>query len=88
MELPRVRCMTWNVARQGLNVNTGGGGTPVTGTVIAGNLIDNEAVDIAANTPAEVDAHLNNLLDESIGIDNLGAGTVNAESELRVARET
>ena len=62
----------------GININSGGGGTPITGTVISGNVIDNEAVDIAVNTPAELDAHRNNLLGEGIGVDNLGPGTVNA----------
>lgn len=41
-------------------------------------MIKNEAVDIAANTPALVDVHLNNLLGQQIGVDNLDGGTVNA----------
>ena len=56
------------------------GVAPITGTVIADNVVKHEAVDIAVNTvsPAVVDAHLNNLLGEQIGVDNLGTGTVNA----------
>jgi len=50
---------------------------PVTGTVIAQNVIRDESIGIATNTPAEVLAHLNNLL-ASVGIDNIGSGTVNA----------
>jgi parallel beta-helix repeat protein len=49
-----------------------------TGTVLVQNVIKDEQVDIAANTPGLVDAHLNNLFGTQIGVDNLGAGTVNA----------
>jgi parallel beta-helix repeat protein len=62
----------------GINLNSGGGGTPITGTVISGNTIDNESVDVVTNTPAEVDLHFNNLLGGQIGVDNLGPGAVNA----------
>lgn len=51
---------------------------PVTGTIISENVIDDEAVDIATNTPAQVNVHLNDLLDGKIGVDNIGAGTVDA----------
>jgi parallel beta-helix repeat protein len=54
------------------------GVAPITGTVIVQNVIKDEAVDIAVKTPALVDAHLNNLLGKQIGVDNLGAGAVNA----------
>ena len=64
----------------GINLNSGGGGTPITGTVIAGNKIDNETDDVVVNTPAEVDLHLNNLLGGQIGVANLGSGTVNAST--------
>jgi Right handed beta helix region len=50
----------------------------ITGTVIAGNVIEDEAVDIATKTPAQVNVHLNDLLGEKIGVDNLGTGTVDA----------
>ncbi len=62
----------------GINLNSGGGGTPITGTVIWGNVIKDEAEDIAVNTPAEVNLHFNNLLGDEIGVDNLGSGTVDA----------
>lgn len=52
----------------GININSGGGGSPVTGTVISRNVIRDEDVDIAVNTPAEVDIHLNDLLGEKIGV--------------------
>ena len=52
---------------------------PVTGTVIAQNVFDDEAIDIAFNAPAgQVDAHFNDFAASGIGVDNLGAGTVNA----------
>ena len=56
------------------------GAAAIFGTVIANNVIKDEQVDIAIRTvsPAVVDAHLNNLLGEQIGVDNLGTGTVNA----------
>ena len=54
------------------------GVSPILGTTISGNIITNEAVDIAISTPSEVDAHLNDLLGKMIGLDNLGTGTVDA----------
>lgn len=60
----------------GININSGGGGTPITGTVIRGNAIEQESVDVAVNTPTEVELHRNNLLGGQIGVDNLGSGTV------------
>ena len=54
--------------RVGININSGGGGSPVVGTVITGNVIRDEDVDIAVNTPAEVDTHLNELLGGKIGV--------------------
>jgi hypothetical protein len=54
------------------------GVSSITGTVISGNVIDDEAVDIATKTPAQVNVHLNDLLGEKIGVDNLGTGTVDA----------
>lgn len=48
--------------RVGININSGGGGSPVFGTVIAENVIQDEDIDVAINTPAEVDIHLNNLM--------------------------
>lgn len=52
----------------GININSGGGGTPVNGTIISENVIRDEQVDIAVNTPAEVDIHLNDLLGGKSGV--------------------
>lgn len=52
----------------GININSGGGGSPIWGTVVAYNVIRDEAVDIAVNTPTEVDIHLNDLGGGNTGI--------------------
>ena len=52
----------------GININSGDGGSPVIGTVISQNVIRDEDVDIAVNTPAEVDIHLNDLRGGKIGV--------------------
>jgi parallel beta-helix repeat protein len=57
----------------GININSGGGGSPVRGTIISQNIIRNEDVAIAVNTPAEVDIHVNDLLGGKIGVDNVCA---------------
>jgi parallel beta-helix repeat protein len=62
----------------GINISSGFGGTPITGTVISGNTIDQEAADVVLSTPAEIDLHFNNLLGGQIGVANVGPGTVNA----------
>jgi parallel beta-helix repeat protein len=62
----------------GININSGGGGSPITGTVISQNVIKGEADNIVVNTPAYVDIHLNNLLGKQTGIDAFGGATVNA----------
>ena len=54
------------------------GVSPISGTVISQNIVKDEAVDIVTNTPTQVNAHLNDLLGHSIGVDNLGTGTVDA----------
>jgi hypothetical protein len=54
------------------------GVSAATGTVISGNVIQDEAEDIVTKTPAEVAVHFNDLLGSNIGVDNLGAGTVDA----------
>jgi parallel beta-helix repeat protein len=54
--------------RVGININSGDGGSPVRGTIISQNVIRDEDVDIAVNTPAEVDIHLNDLLGGKIGV--------------------
>ena len=57
----------------GININSGDGGSPVSGTVISQNVISDEDIDIAVNTPAEVDIHLNSLLGRGIGIGDVCA---------------
>jgi hypothetical protein len=57
----------------GININSGGGGSPVYGTIISGNVIKNEDIAVAVNTPAEVDVHLNDFLNEKIGVANVCA---------------
>jgi parallel beta-helix repeat protein len=57
----------------GININSGGGGSPVRGTIISQNVIENEQVDIAVNTPAAVDPHYNDLLGGDIGVANVCA---------------
>ncbi len=59
--------------RDGININSGGGGSPVVGTVIAQNVIRDEDVDIAVNTPATVNIHLNDLLGGKVGVANICA---------------
>jgi hypothetical protein len=54
--------------RVGININSGDGGSPVRGTIISQNVIRDEDVDIAVNTPAEVDIHLNDLLGGKVGV--------------------
>ena len=54
--------------RVGININSGGGGSPVWGTIISHNVIRDEDVDIAVNTPAILNAHLNDLLGGKVGV--------------------
>jgi hypothetical protein len=47
--------------------------------MVAENVIDDEAIDIAFKAPAgQINAHLNNFMDRSIGVDNLGTGSIDA----------
>jgi hypothetical protein len=70
----------------GINISSGGGGSPIYGTVISANVIRDEDVDVAVNTPNEVHVHLNDLLGGKIGVAYVCAfdkatactGTVNA----------
>ncbi len=63
----------------GININSGFGGSPIAGTIISGNVIENEEYDIFINTPAQVDAHLNAFLGKGeVGIDNSSSSAVNA----------
>ena len=59
----------------GINVY---GVAPISGTVISGNVITEEEEDVVANTPAQLNVHLNDLLCGGVGVDNLGQGTVDA----------
>ncbi len=59
--------------RVGININSGGGGTPIWGTVISQNVIRDEDIDIAFNTPGTVNIHLNDLLGGHIGVGNVCA---------------
>jgi parallel beta-helix repeat protein len=55
------------------------GVSPVRGTIIIQNTIENESDDVVTNTPAIVTIHLNNLLGSGkIGVDNIGKGKVDA----------
>ena len=52
---------------------------PVWGTVISQNKFGKEAIDIAFSAPVgEIDAHLNSFNSQAIGVDQLGAATVDA----------
>jgi hypothetical protein len=62
----------------GININSGFGGTPITGNVISGNSITDESVDVAVNTPGHVALNFNNLLGGDTGVDNLGSGPIDA----------
>jgi parallel beta-helix repeat protein len=67
----------------GINVSGGdnGMGQPlavITGTVIAGNTIEQETIGIAVKTDALVGAHLNDFINPGIGVDNINGGSVNA----------
>jgi parallel beta-helix repeat protein len=57
----------------GININSGDGGSPVLGTVIARNVITDEEIDVAINTPSVVNVHLNNLLGEHVGVEDVCA---------------
>lgn len=57
----------------GININSGGGGTPVSGTVISQNVITQEEIDVAVNTLGTVNIHLNQLLGGKTGVANVCA---------------
>ncbi len=67
----------FTAAPTGINVY---GASPATGTIISGNTITNEDLDVVVNTAAHVDVNLNNLLGKNtFGVQNSNAGgTVNA----------
>ncbi|MGB8969719.1 MAG: hypothetical protein WCC16_13030, partial [Candidatus Sulfotelmatobacter sp.] len=54
----------------GINISSGDGGSGIAGTVVTGNTISGEDVDIGVNTGVEIDIHQNNLLGGKIGIAN------------------
>jgi parallel beta-helix repeat protein len=67
----------------GINVSGGDNGTGhplavITGTVIAGNVIQQETIGIAVKTNSVVEAHLNDFINPVIGIDNIDGGSVDA----------
>lgn len=64
-------CDTATGGTVGININSGGGGTPVRGTIITGNTITEEDIDVAVNTPALVTVHQNNLLGGKVGVANV-----------------
>jgi hypothetical protein len=55
----------------GININSGGGGTPINGTIISHNVITDEDIDVAVNTPAWVNIHLNDLRGGMVGVANV-----------------
>ncbi len=59
--------------RVGININSGGGGTPIWGTIISQNVIWDEDYDITVNTPATVNIHMNDLLGGKVGLANICA---------------
>jgi len=56
------------------------GRSSLTGTVIAGNVIEREGIDVAVDTPAQIEVHYNDLLGGAIGVATYGsqASSVNA----------
>jgi hypothetical protein len=67
----------------GINVSGGDDGTGkpvdiITGTVIAGNVIEQETIAIAVKTDSLVGAHLNDFVSSGLGVDNLNGGVVDA----------
>jgi parallel beta-helix repeat protein len=67
----------------GINVSGGdnGSGVPlgvIRGTVIAGNVIEQETIGVAVKTNSLVEAHLNDFVNLLDGVDNLDGGVVDA----------
>jgi len=54
------------------------GVSPLTGTVVTGNVIEREGIDVAVDTPTQVEVHLNDLRGGATGVENYGSGTINA----------
>lgn len=52
---------------------------PVWGTVISQNVFDDEAIDVAFKAPmGQANVHLNNFGPRGVGVENLGAGSIDA----------
>jgi hypothetical protein len=62
----------------GVNIHAGNSNVALTGNLVTGNVIKQESIDVAINTLAQIDVHLNNLGGEAVGIANLGSGPINA----------
>jgi len=54
------------------------GVSAASGTIISGNTITNESLDVVVNTPTSANVNLNNLIGKGIGVQNLSTGTVDA----------
>ena len=52
--------------------------SPVSGIVVSDNVITRESVNVAVKAPTEVTVRLNRFIAKGIGVDNLGAGPVDA----------
>ena len=59
-------------------VNIASNFSPVSGIVVSDNVITRESVNVAVKAPTEVTVRLNRFLAKGIGVDNLGAGSVDA----------
>lgn len=57
------------------------GVSAATGTVIAQNVIRDEAIAIVADSPAQIDVHFNDFGKNESGVDNQGPGTVDATDD-------
>jgi hypothetical protein len=56
-----------------------GGPSPILGMVVSGNIVVDESVDVAFNSPSVLQLHLNNLSGPAVGVLNVNAaGGVNA----------
>ena len=80
---------TFTSGPTGINVSGGdnGSGIPlavITGTVIAGNVIQQESIGIAAKTNALVGAHLNDFINVATGVDNLAGTLPNSAVDARL----
>jgi parallel beta-helix repeat protein len=54
------------------------GVSAASGTIISGNNIKGESLDVVVNTPTNTSVNLNNLLGKGVGVQNLSTGTVDA----------